>query len=141
MKDKLLFGLPGAEQLKSELADVVDDVLAEHDDPLNCKPFTVEEWTTYPPEEWLPDVDKILDWITEHTAEETIDEECAGEYDAAIKEQDVRTAAHLLIVLIASKVKYLMAKDCVAVHRITIDDKGEPRVNGAPLYRKVTDES
>lgn len=141
MIDKVLFGLPQATELEFELADVVENYLDDYSgDPATIRLFTVEEWTTYPPEHWLPDAMSTLEFMVEHAAGETIDEACFDSYSTAAQSGEVKAAMQAVIDLIASKVGYRMAKDHVATHQITFKD-GEPCVNGMPLYIKVKDDS
>lgn len=139
MPDKVLFSLPQATEMEFDIQTVVEQYIDDHSGELPPN-FTVEEWTTYPPEHWLPDAMNTLEFMVEHAAGETIDEACFESYSAAAQSGEVRTAMQAVIDLIASKVGYRMAKDHVATHQITFKD-GEPYVNGMPLYIKVKDDS
>lgn len=140
MPDKVLFSLPQATEMEFDIATVVDQYIDDHSGELPPN-FTVEEWTTYPPEHWLPDAMHVLEFMVEHAAGETIDEACFVSYDMAASHSEVKAAMQAVIDLIASKVSYRMAKDHVATHRITFAKDGEPLVNGIPLYIKVKDDS
>lgn len=140
MPEKILFGLPQATELEFELSDVVEQYISDHFGE-GLQPFTVEEWTTYPPEHWLPDAMHVLEFMVEHAAGETIDEACFVSYDMAASHSEVKAAMQTVIDLIASKVSYRMAKDHVATHRITFAKGDKPLMNGKPLYHKVKDES
>lgn len=132
-----LYGVPGAEQLHTELAACYEsDIDPWHDEPANA-PRVIEEWTTAPVSAHMPSGDwlitNFLDWVAD---EGMLDEGGFEHFTAACESADVREAAEHLRTLIGSKVTYRMAEKLVAEHRVTWNEQGDPLVDGKPLYVK-----
>lgn len=130
-----LFGIPGAEQMQTELAETyelhIDGEVDEHD----RRPRIIEEWSVRPPAAHFRSPADIIDWLLEDAADD------GGEdfYDQAqhlTRDPKVLAAAEQLVDLLASRITYFTADTRLAEHTITWDDDGEPLVDGQPLYRR-----
>lgn len=127
-----LYGLPGAEQLRFDIAEVYEtEIDAYFDDP-DRREWTVEEWTVAPARSHMVDVEGLLEWVDEWAAECG---EISEGFGLPVKDADVVAAAEALLDLIASKVTWRMADRLVATHTITWDADNEPLLDGDIVER------
>lgn len=114
-----LFGLVGAEQLRSDPFDVWE---------LNCgedgAPLIVEEWSVRPPSEHLPSASDALDWIGYACEDSETDEGWHESLGGALAAPEVMALAQQLIDAIAERITYRMAGDLIATHVVQeVDEK------------------
>lgn len=141
--EQRLYGLPESEDLYFDPASVYESECEPFIDPIEereaGRSFTIEEWTVHPPQEHLPKVGHVLDFIAEWPDEwGEVSEGYSEHLGKAMDNDDVRAAVQALIDVIASKVTYRMAAEQVATHKVTWDDEGEPLLDGERMYRPST---
>lgn len=133
--DERLYGLPGAEVLYREPAEVWESELDsryEEDDP--PEGWEVEEWTVVPAREHLPRADVLIEHILERwVGDETTEDAYEHWSDRASEEE-----AEVFLSAWASRIGYRMAAQHVGSHRMTLVGD-EPHWDGEPLYRKASD--
>lgn len=135
--EQRLYGLPHAERLHFDPADVVQEWLDDRCDDDTERRFVIEEWSVHPPSYHLPSVATILERICEDAYDNEWGEDSETWENATLKQDDVRAAAQALRDLIASKVTYRMAnKKLRDLHVTPSDDPDNPLLEGAPTWRK-----
>lgn len=134
--DDRLYGLMDAEHLHNDPVMVYEVEVMDVYDPMPER-IEVEEWTVAPQRNHLPDAGDLLEWLHETACDRMeVDEGWCDHMEAATKKSDVIAAAEALLDLLASKNQYRMADQLVATHVITFDAKGEPLLDGEPMYVK-----
>lgn len=136
MSTERLYGQDGAEELYSDLGDAYESDIeqcAPDPDPCECESHEILEWTVHPPRYHLQTAESILVRVVGDLDEWTE----SDDWSEAIEQPDVLAAMDAVLDLMASKVTYRMADRLVATHQITWDAKGEPLVNGEPMYLTV----
>jgi hypothetical protein len=132
--DQRLYGLPEAERLHFEIAEVWEtDIEPYLDSFTRTDWWVVEEWTVCDPRSHLPSAERVVDYILEQLEE--LDEYCYEAFDNASSKAEME----VVLAAWASRVTYRMAQSHVATHRITlvdVPDEAEPQpfLNGEPLY-------
>lgn len=121
-----LFGLPGAEQLHREPAEVWESDIEPHLDEYDQDAWDIEEWTVSAARTHLPSAERVIDWILS-----TLDvyEYGYDAFDNASRESEVES----MLEAWASRVTYRMADTLVATHHLTLVDE-QPFLDGEPLY-------
>lgn len=123
-----LFGLPGAEQLHREPAEVWESDIEPHIDDDDRDTWDIEEWTVNEARSHLPSAERVVEWILDQACDD-LDEYGFDAFDNASRESEVET----MLQAWASRVGYRMADKLVTTHRMTLVD-GQPFLNGEPLY-------
>lgn len=129
-----LYGLPGAEEMYFDPAEVVQRWL---DDRYDDAPpdFAIEEWSVHGPRYHLPSATELLEWIEEWAQEN-------GEIADGWKLPDadsLHTAASALLEVIADKITWRMAKDKLReLHVTASDDPENPLLDGEPVWRDTS---
>lgn len=128
-----LFGQVGAEVLFLTIDEAVASAWQDHVEiwrasfPGERRPpalpqalvLEIEEHTVHPPQHHLPRADQILDFIAEHASENgELDEYGAEDVDDACGGEAATAVAEALRAVIASNVRYRMADQVVAHHRV-----------------------
>lgn len=131
MDDQTLFGLPGAEQLYSDAAELWETELDGQDDEPEGG-WIVEEWTSRPPRWHMPSAEYVVEHVLEYIAEAEVDEYGYDSWEIASRPDEIEA----VLVAWAGRVTYRMADKCIATHRITMvgDD---PYLDGEPMYVPV----
>lgn len=134
MSDERLYGLPGAEVLYLQPAEVWESELdcREHGAPEEG--WEVEEWTTVSPREHLPRADVLIEHIMDRWVGDEMDEEGFEHWADHASEEE----AEAFLSAWAARVSYRMTGKQVGSHRITVVGD-EPYWNGEPMYRQVSD--
>ena len=134
-RDKL-YGLPFAEVLYFDPAEVVEKWLAVHDDD-EPRYFEIEEWSVHPPIYHMPSVDSLLEWIGEWVMDNgEVCEDAPDWWDRALGDGEVGKTAEALLTLIASKVTGRMANKLLRTLQVTpSDDPENPLIDGDPTWR------
>lgn len=115
-KPDRLYGLEGAEYLEID----IDGVLEKLADDGVTGEVIIEEWTVTDTRLLLPNSDWILDYVLDHLDEVT--EEWHETAANASVDPEVRTAFDAALNVWASKIRYWMADEKVATHRVTVPD-------------------
>lgn len=134
-RPKSLFGVPEAEVLYPDIATVWETDIEPYHDGTHSEWF-VEEFTVADPASEAHCGSPR--WTVENVAERFCDEWWEYPFDERFPpETDERclAAARLLHDAVAALVVRHMAEDRVAIHRITLDEDGQPLVEGEPMYR------
>lgn len=124
-----LFGLPGAEQLYYEPAELYESEIDAHYDEQPDGGWVVEEWTVRPARTHLPSAEILIEYILERWVNDEITEDAYEDWDNAAKSEEVEA----MLTAWADRVHYRMADIVIREHRMTLVD-GEPYFDGAPLY-------
>lgn len=131
-----LYGLPGAENLHSDVASCYESDIDEWREDGATGPFTIEEWTTSDARSCFPAAGDIAERLVEMYTEDFADEDCYEAYETAAQRPDVVALFEAALVALCSHVTYRMADQKVAEHTVTFDDNGEPLLDGQPMYVK-----
>ena len=134
MNDDRLYGLPGAEILYADIGTVWEADIEPYGYDDGPGTWTIEEWTVTPPIDHLPSAADIACWLAEMAADDQGLDDSGDAWDDAMKHEDVHFALELLRATIANQMTYRSAADKVADHTLTIDDQGQPLLDGQPLY-------
>lgn len=139
MSNERLYGLPGAEHMYFDEAEVYETDIEPYLDGHDRRPRIIEEWTVHPPTVHLPKAEHIVESVIEWACDNAeVDE---GWSDKAPEPTDPKmlAAAEALREAIAEKVTYRMANKKVAEHVVTWadddEDMSEPLIGGERLYR------
>lgn len=127
--DERLFGLPGAEQLHREPAEVWESDIEPHLDEYDQEAWDIEEWTVSAARTHLPSAERVIDWIL--STFDDVDEYGYDAFDNASRESESEVES--MLEAWASRVTYRMAHTLVATHRLTLVDE-QPFLDGEPLY-------
>lgn len=125
MSDKRLFGLVGAETLHDSIDEVYELDIEPNwtlDWPTQIE---VEEWSTHPPTDHLPDSTLILDQIGSYTEDEEVDEGWYDDFLKASHDEVVLKLAESVIAELASKITYRMADKVLGRHLLIVVDGGD----------------
>lgn len=130
-----LFGLPGSENLETDLGSAYEMQIEPYADEADRGPRTIEEWTVLPAGSTFRSADSIVEWLCEDASDDAPE----GWYDSVAhldRDPVVLAAAEALrVALIERSAPYWIADKRVALHLVTWDDDGEPLVDGERLYR------
>lgn len=126
-----LYGEPGDELMSSDPVDVFENWHdADHPEP---EPIVIEKWSVHSPASHLPDLDRVLDYVTEQAVDGNGDEAYDENWNQAAAEDDVRAAFRAALDLLASHVTYRMADQKVGEHVITWAEDGTVLLDGQPM--------
>ena len=134
-----LFGVPGAEQLWSDIATCyesdIEPWVEPAEEPEPGRSTSIEEWTVRDATDHLPPIDWIVDHVCEWAADNgMLDEYGFEDFERHGRDEDVVRAFQAALNVWSSKVHYRMADQHVATYTITWDDEGEPLVDGERMY-------
>lgn len=140
MTDQItMFGLPDAEHVQEDPISVYDSQIDPYREEHERGPWIIEEWTMKPI--------TFGQWAAFNAAEtavenlwDEIDESAAEQLHNAAKADDVVAAFQTALDLLASKVSYMMCDRKIASHTLTIDDDGEPVLNGARMRQPTPED-
>jgi hypothetical protein len=133
MSEQRLYGVPGAEVMHFDPATVYESEIEPTGDE-HPERAEIEEWSVHPPRALLPSAEALMEWISEWTADYG---EVSADFDILPETAEVKQAAEFFLDHVASKITWRQADKHVASHWITWDEKGEPLMDGKPLYRVV----
>lgn len=133
---KHLYGVPGAERMWFDPADVYESEIEPWVDENDRRPMQIEEWSSSPAGEFLPAGWQIAEWIAETACDDMV-EFLADDLMEAAKAADVIEAADHLRDLLGSKVSGRMAHALLRTMTVTWNEQGEPLLDGEPMYRKA----
>lgn len=129
-----LYGLPGAEEMYFDPAEVVQRWLDDRydDAPLD---FVIEEWSVHPTQHHLPSARALLEWIEEWA----IDCGEVGEGWELPPDDSLDVAADALLEVIAHKITWRMANEKLReLHVTASDDPANPLLDGEPVWRDTS---
>lgn len=132
MSEQHLYGLPGAEHLHFDAADVVQEWLDQSDREPD---FIIEEWSVRPARSHLPRAADVIEWIEEWANENG---EFSDDPDLSFGGSDATIAADALLDLLAGQITFRMAdKHLRDLHVTPSDDPENPLLDGKPTWRKT----
>lgn len=132
-----LYGLQGAEELHGTPEEVYELEIDPNYEPNPDQRVEIEEFDIHPPRYHLPDVERLLEWIAEWTEE--MGEVSEGfNIDSVITKAEVKSAAEVLLDSIAERITYRMANNHLRSLWVTWDAKGEPMLDGEPMYTTLS---
>lgn len=111
MTGERLYGMPGAEWMYDDPADVVKDFARDVD--MGGYEVTIEEWSVHPPRYHLPTAEDVIDWATEYAAGNEVSEGYGHASDAA-KHPSVTVAAGAFLDALAARITWREADRHVA---------------------------
>lgn len=128
-----LYGVPDAEHLHDDIASAYEAQIEPYCDDHEGSRI-VEEWTVLPHGSAFMAPDRIVEYLCESAADDAPD----GFWDnVAHLDQDpvvLAAAEALRTALIERATPYWIADKRVGEHVVTWDEKGEPLVDGQPMY-------
>jgi len=130
-----LYGVAHSERLQLDIASVyetdIEPYLGDYD---QTREYIIEEWTVREQRSLLPSVDRVIEMVLD-----ACDEVTEGWMEDAADRVDpeVESGFGAALDVLASKIRYLMADRKIGEHRLSFDGRGDPLVDGHPLYRKV----
>lgn len=130
-----LYGLPGAEVLYYDPSEVIEDYEWTGDPEQDSSlPPVIEEWSVREPREHLPSVDRLLEWISEWTADSG---EISDDMDLidVVKRPEVIDAAEHLLTAIACAITWRMAGRKLRDLPVTWAEM--PLIDGVPAWVAV----
>lgn len=131
-----LYGVPHAEELFYDPSEVIEDFDWTGDpEQDHSLPTVIEEWSVHQPQDHLPSVSWLLEWIGEWTVEYgDVSEGC--DLTDVIKLPEVIDAAEHLLDTIAARIPWRMAKDKLRDLRVSWSEV--PLIDGFPAWVDVT---
>jgi len=132
---ELLYGFPDAEELDADPTDVLERWVDQHDDdPPGTLPPNIEEWDVHPPEYHMPAAETILEWITEVSAENEVDEGWWEQCQNACGHPDVIAAANALRTALGARITCRMARTRLRELAVTRDEHDGWLIAGQPAW-------
>lgn len=130
-----LWGLPGAERMHSDVAELWEADIEPYTDVLDERRSRfVEEWTVCPPSTHLLSPSDLLYAIHERVHDDgelTLD---GGEDYFNENDPKLLAAAQTLLDAIAETVTWRQADERIATHVVSWDVDGNPKCDGEPIY-------
>jgi hypothetical protein len=121
-----LFGLPGDEDLESDIQDVwdrwADDNIFEEADGTFTHPdyITVEEWSVCPTRSHMQSPESVIEATIEWTLDNDVSDGADESWERAGRDHEVVEAFDRAMDVLASKVHYMQADKKIAEHVIWI---------------------
>lgn len=138
-----LFGFEYDEYLHRDLGVVVDNWMDDHDPNDEGAPaeFTVTEWTSVPMSAYLPSAGRILENITEWTADDVGFEEGYEAIEAALQHPDVVAACEAMREQMRLHLhdRFRIADKQVGTHHFTFAPDKTLLCNGEPFYKTAVE--
>jgi hypothetical protein len=124
-----LYGLPDAEWMRFDPSEIVEEYLtdADEDEPLA---FTIEEWSVHTPRYHLPQVDRLLEWISEWASENG---ETGEDCEIGESAPEVQAAAAALLDAVAATIYWRMADRKLRDLHVT-GTHDNPLIDGEPVW-------
>lgn len=120
-------------------SDFPDCINFPTDGALYRVPASLEivEWSTAPVGERLLSVDRILETIYDHFADDAEYEDASDDLERQLGKPEVIAAFTAARDLLASKMTFRYADRKLRVLTVTWDENNEPLLDGEPMYRSA----
>ena len=130
--EQRLYGLPGAERLHFDPADVVQEWLDDRCDDGAEPRFVIEEFSVRPARDHLPTPERVLEWIEEWSNEHG---EWSDDPDLSIGGDEALAATDALLDVLATQITFRMADEHLRdLHVTPSDDPDNPLLDGEPTW-------